>query len=233
MPVRAVIIDDERLARKELRRLLEAHPSVDIVGEAANAAEAKKLIAAQEPDLLFLDIEMPEGSGFDLLAALAPVPTVIFTTAFDAHALKAFEVNALDYLLKPIDPKRLAAALERVRTPPRASATKYTDRVFVRDGDRCWFIALSTVPLLESAGNYTLLLLQGQKPLLNRSLSYLEEHLDPEVFFRANRQQLVNLAAIVGIEPGPEGRLVVRLKTGHEVELSRRQSLRFKERMSP
>ncbi len=231
MPVSAVIVDDERLARKELRRLLEAHPSVETIGEAANAAEAKKLIEAEAPDLIFLDVEMPEGSGFDLLAALERVPMVIFTTAFDSHALKAFEVNALDYLLKPIDPKRLATALERVRAP--AGPTKYIDRVFVRDGERCWFIALSTVPLLESEGNYTLLHVEGRKPLLGRSLNYLEEHLDPEVFFRANRQQLVNLGAIEGLEPGPEGRLVARLRGGHEIEMSRRQTQRFKERMSP
>ena len=204
-----------------------------MLGEAANVTEAKALIDAEAPDLLFLDVEMPEGSGFDLLASLDSAPQVIFTTAFDAHALKAFEVNALDYLLKPVDPKRLATALERLRPSTLPGTVKHLDRVFVREADRCWFIALSTVPLLESEGNYTLLHTGGRKPLLARSLNYLEEHLDPAMFFRANRQQLVNLTAIEGVEPGPEGRLIVRLKGGQEVEMSRRQTLRFKEQMSP
>jgi len=233
MPVRAIIVDDERLARKELRRLLEAHPELEVVGEAANAVEAKALLEEQEPELLFLDIEMPGGSGFELLAQLERLPQVIFTTAFDAHALKAFEVNALDYLLKPIDPRRLAAALERTHPSPAPAGEKFLDRVFVRDGERCWFIALSTVPLLESDGNYTRLHVAGRQPMLNRSLNYLEERLDPELFFRASRQHLVNLSAIDGLEAGPDGRLLVRLSSGQEVEMSRRQSQRFKERMAP
>jgi two-component system LytT family response regulator len=233
MPVRALIVDDERLARRELRRLLEAHPELEVVGEAANVSEAKALLDEEEPDLLFLDIEMPGGSGFELLAQLERLPQVIFTTAFDAHALKAFEVNALDYLLKPIDPRRLAAALARTHPSPSPAGDRFLDRVFVRDGERCWFIALSTVPLLESEGNYTRLHVAGRQPMLNRSLNYLEERLDPELFFRASRQHLVNLSAIDGLEAGPDGRLVVRLSSGQEVEMSRRQSQRFKERMAP
>ncbi len=237
MGLRALVVDDERLARQELRRLLRAHPEVEVVGEAASAAEAQGQLEALSPDLLFLDVEMPGGSGFDLLARLEQVPRVIFTTAYDAHALKAFEVNALDYLLKPIAPARLAEALERAQPPPPASGPgrpgRYLDQVFVRDGERCWFVKLSTVPLLESEGNYTRLHLPGHQPLLGRSLAYLEERLDPSQFFRASRRHLLNLQAIVGMEPGPEGRLVARLSTGQEVELSRRQSQRFKEQLSP
>lgn len=231
--LRAIIIDDERLARKELLRLLDAHSEIEVVGEAVNVAEAAQLVEHERPELIFLDIEMPGGTGFDLLTQLDQVPQVIFTTAFDEHALKAFEVNALDYLLKPIDPKRLAAALARTRPAPDVRLEKYLDRVFVRDGERCWFLTLSSVPLLESEGNYTKLHLEGRQPLLGRSLNYLEERLDPDVFFRASRQHLVNLTAIDGIEAGPEGRLVVRLKSGQEIEMSRRQSQQFKERMSP
>ncbi len=234
MPIRALIVDDERLARRELRRLLAEHPEIEIVAEAANVAEAARALDDEDPELVFLDIEMPDGTGFDLLAQREQVPQVIFTTAFDQHALEAFEINALDYLLKPIEPKRLAAALARVHAgPPPEGSGKFLDRVFVRDGERCWFLALSTVPLLESYGNYTRLHVAGRQPMLSRSLNYLEARLDPEVFFRASRQHLVNLSAIAGLEPGPEGRLVVRLTTGQELEMSRRQSQRFKEKMSP
>jgi two-component system, LytTR family, response regulator len=231
----ALVVDDERLARTELRRLLTAHPEVEVVAEAADAAQARARLDELEVDLLFLDVEMPGGTGFELLAQLDQVPQVIFTTAYDAHALQAFEVNALDYLLKPIEPRRLAEALSRVRRPDAAprSPQRWLDRVFVRDGERCWFVRLTTVPLLESVGNYTLLHLPGRKPMLSRSLNYLEERLDPEVFFRASRKHLVNLSAIEALEPGPAGTLVARLATGHEVELSRRQARRFRERMSP
>ena len=230
--MRAVLVDDERLARKELTRLLAAHPEVELVGEAANVAEGVALIDAEEPDLVFLDIEMPDGTGFALLERLERTPHVIFTTAFDQHAVKAFEVNALDYLLKPVEPSRLKAALEKVPVSSRPRGAPL-DQVFVRDGDRCWFLKLSTVPLLESDGNYTRVHVEGRQPMINRSLHYLEERLDPAVFFRASRQFLINLSAITAMEPGPEGRLVARLTTGREIEMSRRQSQRFKDLMSP
>lgn len=234
MSVRALLIDDERLARRELRRLLEAHPEIEIIGEATNVKEALEQIEANEPDLLLLDIEMPDGTGFDLLAQLDQLPQVIFTTAWGSHALKAFEVNALDYLVKPIDPRRLASALKRAHATPRAQGShKYIDQVFVRDGEHCWFLKLSTVPLLESEGNYTRIHVEGRHPMVNRSLNYLEERLDPEVFFRASRQQIINLTAIAGMESGPEGRLIARLESGQEIEMSRRQTQRFKDRMSP
>lgn len=231
--MRAVLIDDERLARRELSRLLAAHAGVEVVGEAANVAEGLALIEKSQPELLFLDIEMPDGTGFELLERLDHAPHVIFTTAFDQHAVRAFEVNALDYLLKPVEPSRLQAALAKVPVTPRARAGGHLDQIFVRDGDRCWFLKLSTVPLLESDGNYTRVHVEGGQPMINRSLNYLEERLDPAVFFRASRQFLVNLAHIVSMEPGPEGRLVATLSTGRELEMSRRQSQRFKELMSP
>lgn len=240
--MKALIVDDERLARAELKRLLAAFPDVEVVGEAATAAEARERLQALAPDLLFLDIEMPGGTGFDLLASLDEAPAVVFTTAYDAHAVRAFEVNALDYLLKPIDPRRLAAAVEKVAAAHRARAPapgagagsgSYLERVFVRDGERCFFVWLRDVPLLESEGNYTLLHLGSHRPMLGRSLSYLEERLDPRHFFRASRRHIVNLQCIESIEPGPGSQLVVRVCGGLEVEMSRRQSQRFKELMSP
>jgi two-component system LytT family response regulator len=226
--MKALLIDDERLARAELRRLLAAHPEVEIVGEARNGPEALELVASLAPDLIFLDIQMPGMTGFDLLSRLEDVPQVIFTTAFERHALQAFDANAIDYLLKPIAPARLAAALEKVR--PRSTAP--LDRVFVRDGENCWLVQIADIVLLESEGNYTRLYFGSNRPLIQRSLAALEERLDPAVFFRASRQHLVNLKAIEGIDPGVADNLVVSVRGGHRIEMSRRQSARLREILS-
>jgi two-component system LytT family response regulator len=226
----ALIIDDERLARVELRRLLKPHPEVEIAGEARNGEEALALIGELSPDLLFLDIQMPGMTGFELLERLEKdVPQVIFTTAYDEHAIKAFEVNALDYLLKPIAPERLAAALERVsprRAPQRLS------RVFVRDGDRCWIVRLPDIFLLESEGNYTRLHFGDERPLIRRSLNALEQQLDPTVFFRASRKQILNLTWIEKTTITVSGGLVATLRGGQAVEMSRRQSDKLREILS-
>ena len=227
--MKALIVDDERLARSELRRLLAQHPEIEIAGEARNGEEALALADQLSPDLLFLDIQMPQMSGFDLLERLDEVPQVIFTTAYDAYALKAFEVNALDYLMKPIAPARLAAALAKVR--PRSGPTRL-ERVFVRDGDRCWIVALPDIFLLESEGNYTRVHFNGQHPLIRRSLNALEAQLDPAVFFRANRQQILNLKWIEKVDLGVAGGLSVALRGGRAVEMSRRQSGRLREILS-
>lgn len=240
--MRALVIDDERLARSELRRLLADAPDVAVVGEAANADQARDLVAQLKPDLLFLDVQMPGENGLEFLASLEPpVPQVIFTTAYDEFAVKAFEFNALDYLLKPVDPARLAAALERLRQrgPGEASAAPVAptplrpdDKVFVREGERCWFVEVNAIRLLESEGNYTRVHFEDQQPQLFRSLNAMEERLDPRTFFRANRRQLINLQWIEKIEPWFSGGLLVELKGGAKVELSRRQAQEFRERMS-
>ena len=227
--MKAIIIDDERLARAELRRLLVAHPEIEIVGEACNGEEALALIGQTSPDLLLLDIQMPGMTGFDVLERLDDIPQVIFTTAYDAYAIKAFEVNALDYLMKPIPPARLAAALSKVR--PRSGPTRL-ERVFVRDGDRCWIVALPDIFLLESEGNYTRVCFDGQRPLIRRSRNALESQLDPAVFFRANRQQILNLKWIDKVDLGVAGGLSVTLRGGRTVEMSRRQSGRLREILS-
>jgi two-component system, LytTR family, response regulator len=227
--MKALIVDDERLARTELRRLLAQHPEIEIAGEARNGEEALALSAQLSPDLLFLDIQMPQMSGFDVLDRLADIPQVIFTTAYDAYAIKAFEVNALDYLMKPIAPARLAAALAKVR--PRSGPTRL-ERVFVREGDRCWIVALPDIFLLESEGNYTRVCFNGQRPLIRRSLNALEAQLDPAVFFRANRQQILNLKWIDKVDLGVAGGLSVTLRGGRAVEMSRRQSGRLREILS-
>jgi two-component system LytT family response regulator len=233
--MKALIVDDERLGRSELRRLLDPHPEVEIVGEARDADEALALIEQLQPDLLFLDIQMPGRSGFELLEQLDRVPLVIFTTAYDEYALKAFEVNALDYLLKPVSPERLDAALARAALrKSRAAMTtaSASSSIFVRDGERCWFVTLGDVVLLESEGNYARLHFGGNRPLVLRSLNYLEERLDPAIFFRASRKHILNLRFIETIDPWANGGFLVRLKGGFEVEMSRRQAQKFKEVMS-
>ncbi|HYE94806.1 MAG TPA: LytTR family DNA-binding domain-containing protein [Rubricoccaceae bacterium] len=230
--MRAVLVDDERLARAELRRLLREHPEVEVVAEAADAEAAREALEAHHPDLVFLDVQMPGESGFELLASLEAAPAVIFTTAHDAYALRAFEVNALDYLLKPIEPRRLAAALERVRAAPPGGRGVLTeaDRVFVKDGERYWFVRLGDVRLFESEGNYTRLYFGHERPLVARSLSVLEARLDPAVFFRASRRHLLNLRWVRGLRPWGAGGLLVQIEGGPEVQMSRRQARLFRER---
>jgi two-component system LytT family response regulator len=231
--MKALIVDDEPPARRELRRMLADFPWIEVIGEARNVEDAAEKVVSLSPDLLLLDIHMPGGSGFDLLARLECVPRVIFTTAHDEHAVRAFEVNALDYLLKPIDPRRLAAALAKLRRVPDApGAGTVLDQMFVRDGARCWFVPLAEVRLLTSEGNYVRLSWGSQKPLLGRALASLEKRIDPRRFFRANRRQIINLDFIAGVELGVGGRLHVQLRDGPEVEISRRQARLFRMRMN-
>lgn len=242
----ALLVDDSRLARTELRHLLRAFPEVTIVGEARHAAEARQLLAQLRPELLFLDIHMPGETGFELLASLETAPHVIFTTAYDEYALRAFEVNALDYLLKPIGEARLAAALEKARAqlaaPVLGSASQLAepapeplsmqDQVFVKDGERCWFVRLADIRLFEINGSYTQIYFEQHRPLIPRTLQHLEQRLDPKVFFRANRQQIINLKWIERIEPWFSNTLKITLRDGPEVEVSRKQSVLFRELLS-
>lgn len=246
--MRAIIIDDERLARTELRKLLQDFPEIEVVDEASNAEEGVQKIDSHNPDLIFLDIQMPGKTGFEMLQELDHAPIVVFTTAYDDYALKAFEVNALDYLLKPIEPKRLADAIEKVRRvvgePSQRASAPFAngainnsllgehDQVFVKDGERCWFVRLSEVRLFESVGNYAKVFFGTNKPLILKSLNALEERLDPKVFFRANRKHIINLQMIEKVESYFNGGLLLELKGGEKVEVSRRQTVKFKEMMS-
>ncbi len=240
--MRALVIDDERLARKELIKLLNEHPEIEVIGEAVNADEAMDLIEKLNPDLLFLDIQMPGKSGFELLEMLDTVPMVIFTTAFDQYALKAFEVSALDYLLKPIQPERLNETITKLimaetgqvseSVENEGTRLKLNDRVFVKDGDRCWFVSLSDIRLFESDGNYIKVYFDTFKPMIHKSLNALDDKLDQRMFFRASRKHIINLSWVDSIEPWFNGGLMVKLKGGEKVEVSRRQAAKFKERMS-
>jgi len=241
--MKAIIIDDERLARTELKKLLQDFPEVEIIDEAANADEGITKIESLQPDLIFLDIQMPGKTGFDMLSQLEKTPHVIFTTAYDEFALKAFEVNALDYLLKPIEPKRLADAIHKLQLSEHKEARTdgefinnslltENDQVFVKDGERCWFVKLSDIRLFESVGNYAKVFFGTNKPLILKSLNALEERLDDKTFFRANRKHIVNMRMIEKIEPYFNGGLLLELKGGEKIEVSRRQTVKFKEMMS-
>lgn len=246
MSKRAIIIDDERLARNELKKLLQDFPEVEVIDEAANVDEGLEKISAQNPDLIFLDIQMPGKTGFDLLSELDRTPQVIFTTAYDEYALKAFEVNALDYLLKPVEPKRLADAMHKLELAEEkennhiAESTGMVnrgmltevDQVFVKDGERCWFVRLGEIRLFESVGNYAKVFFGPNKPLILKSLNALEERLDEKTFFRANRKHIVNLRMIEKVEPYFNGGLLLEIKGGEKIEVSRRQAVKFKEMMS-
>ena len=239
---KAIIIDDERLARNELKKLLLEFPEIEVIEEATNAKEGIEKIETLNPDLIFLDIQMPGMTGFEMLQELDRIPHVIFTTAYDEYALKAFEVNALDYLMKPIEPKRLADALQKlIQAEEKELAALLAfnrglltenDQVFVKDGERCWFVKLSEVRLFESVGNYAKVYFAGNKPLILKSLNALEERLDEKTFFRANRKHIVNLRMIEKIEPYFNGGLLLDLQGGEKVEVSRRQAVKFKEMMS-
>ncbi len=243
MPVKAIIIDDERLARTELKKLLQEFPDIEIMDEASNAEDGLEKIELLNPDLIFLDIQMPGKTGFDLLQELEKAPRVIFTTAYDEYALKAFEVNALDYLLKPIEPRRLTDAIQKLHFEISKENAGYgnavnrgplteNDQVFVKDGERCWFVKLSEIRLFESVGNYAKVFFANNKPLILKSLNALEERIDDRIFFRANRKHIINMRLIEKIEPYFNGGLLVELKGGEKIEVSRRQTVRIKEMMS-
>ncbi|MFC4870479.1 LytR/AlgR family response regulator transcription factor [Negadavirga shengliensis] len=243
--MRVLIVDDERLARKELTNLLSQHDNVELLGEAANVDEAKEKIEELQPEVIFLDIQMPEKTGFDLLEELDHVPLVVFITAYDEFALQAFQVNALDYLLKPIEPDRLTETLKKlekkleelkkeedeVKEAPKGKLTLH-DQVFVKDGDKCWFVKLANVRLFESDGNYIKVYFENNKPMIHKSLNALDERLDEKSFFRASRKHIINLSWVETIEPWFNGGLVVTLKGGDRIEVSRRQAARFKDLMS-
>jgi two-component system LytT family response regulator len=238
--MKVLVIDDERLARQELKSLLKKHQEIEIIGEAANADEAIELIKEKKPDLIFLDIQMPGKTGFELLEELDDVPKVIFVTAYDEFAIEAFKVNALDYLLKPVEPKLLSHAIDKVfslqsiedKMIVEEDKLTATSQIFLKDGDKCWFVSLKDVRMFESEGNYVRVFFNNYKPLILKSLNNLEKKLDESTFFRANRKFIINLKWIESIENWFSGGLLVKLKGGETVEVSRRQAARFKDMMS-
>lgn len=246
--MKILIVDDERLAREELHGLLEDIPGLEVCGEAADATQARQMIQTDKPDLVLLDVQMPGGTGFDLLATLPPPhPPFIFVTAYDTFALRAFEVSAIDYLMKPVHPQRLAHAIDKVRTqfslanhpsapgaavPDTSLCLKEDDHVYVRDGDRSWFVPVRALRLLEAKGNYTKLYFENDSALIFRTLGAMETRLPTSLFIRANRSQLVNLSCLENVQPWFSNSLKAKMRGGPEIEFSRRQAQLFRERMS-
>jgi two-component system LytT family response regulator len=232
--MRALLVDDERLARAGLRRLLKSHDDITVIGEAANADEAATQIQRLRPDVVFLDVEMPGRSGLELLEDLEDLPAIIFTTAYQDYAVRAFEVSAVDYLLKPIAAERLGAALDKLRrtAKPSPPGQDREQRVFLRDGERCWIVALDEIRMLESEGNYTRVYFGENRPLIYKSLNALESRLDPATFFRASRSHIVNLRDIQSLAPQPDGGLIATLTGNLKIGISRRQSRKLRGLMS-
>lgn len=239
--IKTVIVEDSRLARNEIKELLKQHPELDLVGEAENVDEGYELINKTKPDLLLLDINMPEKDGFELLEMLDEVPITVFTTAFDEYAIKSFEYNALDYLLKPINDKRFSQAIEKVKVKLESnpeetvlSNEKLTEssQIFIKDGEKCWLVKIGDISLIEIVGNYSRVYFQDQKPMLYKSLNQVEEKLPETNFFRVNRQQIINMNHISNVIPWFSGKLKLKMNNGVELEVSRRQSYIFKDRMS-
>ncbi|UOB19493.1 LytR/AlgR family response regulator transcription factor [Abyssalbus ytuae] len=240
MKIKAVIVEDSRLARNELKELIKEHEEIEIIGEAENVDDGFELITGTNPDLLFLDINMPEKDGFELLGMLDVVPVTVFTTAYDEYAIKSFEYNALDYLLKPISPKRFADAVNKVKEKISSDEAKeYTrekhnenSQIFIKDGEKCWLVKIGDISLFEIVGNYTRVYFEDNNPLIYKSLNQIELRLPEDCFFRANRQQIINIKHIKTVVPWFNGKFKLTLMSGAEVEISRRQSYSFKERLS-
>ncbi len=233
-----LIVDDERLAREELKSMLKSESNLEIIGEASNATEAIQMIHDLQPDLIFLDIQMPGMNGLEMLKKLEEIPQVIFTTAYDEYAIKAFEVDALDYLLKPIDPSRLAEALKKISLQDDFDSTSQPidryplgpkDKIFIKENDKCWFVEIEKIRYFESEGNYVKIYFDTFRPMVIRSLNAIEDTLDPKLFFRANRRYIVNLNYIENVENWFNGGLQFTLTNGIKIEVSRRQSMKFKE----
>ena len=242
--IRAIVIDDERLARQELKNLLQSFDNIQIVAESGKPEEALDLIEKENPDLIFLDIQMPGMTGFEMLDELeGTAPEVIFVTAYDEYALKAFEVNALDYLMKPVEGSRLQEAIEKIAKriakkkvesegQENDGKLELHDQVFLKDGEKCWFVELEKIRLFESEGNYVRVYFDESRPLILKSLNALTDRLSEKYFFRASRKHIVNLRWIEKVETWFNGGLLVILKDGTKVEVSRRQSVKLKEMMA-
>lgn len=239
--IQALIVDDEDLARHVLRDLLKSHPEIEIAAECANGFEAVKAFAEHKPGLMFLDVQMPKLTGFDVLELIGTDASVIFTTAYDQYAMRAFEVHAVDYLLKPIGRERFEAALERAKSRlgekmpaplELASAARppqqFLERLVVRDGTRVTLIPVAKLDYVEAQDDYAALASQGKKHLKQQTIASLEACLAPESFVRIHRSYIVNLERVVRIEPyGKDSRLAI-LTDGTRLPVSRAGYARLK-----
>ncbi|TCI85336.1 LytR/AlgR family response regulator transcription factor [Tenacibaculum sp. M341] len=239
--VKVVIVEDSRLARNELKELMKSHKQLVLVGEAANVDDGFELIQKEQPDVLFLDINMPEKNGFELLEMLDEVPITIFTTAYDEYAIQSFEYNTLDYLLKPISEERFSVAVQKLMNNLEKEQTSeekeekvfnLEKQIFIKDGEKCWLVKIKSITMFEIVGNYTRVFFENNKTLIYKSLTQIENKLPQDVFFRANRQQIININHVKKVVSWFNGKLKIEMISGEEVEISRRQSAVFKEQLS-
>jgi len=225
-----LVVEDSRLARKELVSILSDMGVFDEILEAENGEDAKVLLDDFLPEVVFLDIHLPGMNGFEFLESLDQIPKVIFTTAYDEYAIKSFDYNAIDYVLKPIKKHRLEKAIAKLNLGKMKTKRSDfpTQQIFVRDGEKCWFVKISDIRIFESVGNYSRIYFDENKPLVQRSLNYLESVLEESTFFRVNRQQIINLNYIEILDTWFNGKLKITMKTGEEIEVSRRRSNEIK-----
>ncbi len=232
--LRTLVVDDEELARQVMRELLSAHEEIEVIAECRNGLEAVKAVAEHKPDLLFMDVQMPKLTGFDVLELIGTDVPVIFVTAYDEYAMKAFEVHAVDYLLKPVGKERLAAAVQRVlsrkaeKLPEAAElsaaarpAGQFAERLVVKDGTRVTLIPVAKLEYAEAQDDYVALASEGRKHLKQQTIASLEAALDPKQFVRIHRSYIVNIERVARIEPyGKESRVAV-LSSGLQLPVSR------------
>lgn len=235
--MKTLVVEDSRLARDGLMRMLSNYSDLHLIGAAEDADAARRIIAEHRPELLFLDIHMPGETGFELLESLDYEPRIIFTTAYSEYAIKSFDFQTLDYLLKPVSEERLALAIEKLTQAKNGStqaepALSLDSRIFVKDGDRCHLVEVATIDYIESCKNYVRLFFDGDKAFVKKSLNQVEQRLPASSFFRANRQYLINLHAIRAIEEMVQDGYEVTMNDGAVIEMSRRNAARLKEVLS-
>lgn len=232
--IRAVIVDDEELARQMLREFLSVHAEIEIIAECGNGFEAVKAVTELKPDLLFLDIQMPKLNGFEVLELIGTDRAIIFVTAYDEYAIRAFDIHAVDYLLKPFGAERFESALQRAKErlggklPPPVDlsssarpAAEYLERIVVRDGTRVHIIPVAKLDFAEAQDDYVALSTEGKKHLKQQTISSLEKMLDPDLFLRIHRSYIVNLEKVTKIEPYSKDNYVVILTNGAQLPVSR------------
>jgi two-component system LytT family response regulator len=236
--MKAIVVEDSRLAREGLVRMLAAFPDIEVVGQADHPSTALALIGETKPDVIFLDIHMPGATGFDLLASLDYLPRIVFTTAYSEYAIRSFDYNTVDYLLKPISHERLELAIRKLigQAEPTAEVVRapleINSKIFVKDGERCHLVSLASIRYIESCKNYVRIYFGNDKAYIKKSLNSVEERLPAQYFFRANRQCIVNLQEIRSIEESISLGYDVTMNDGKVLEISRRNASDLKELLS-
>ncbi|MFO1387605.1 LytR/AlgR family response regulator transcription factor [Cellvibrio sp.] len=236
--MKAIVVEDSRLAREGLVRMLQDYSEIDIVGAADHPSTALDIITEHQPDIIFLDVHMPGESGFDLLEKLTYSPKVVFTTAYSEYAIRSFDYNTIDYLLKPISHERLKIAIDKLslHTEGNQNQSKapldIQSRMFIKDGDKCHLVRLDTIRYFESCKNHVRIFFGKENAFVRKSLNSIEERLPKKYFFRANRQYVVNLNEVVNIEEAINDGYEITMSDGKVLEISRRNAVELKDLLS-